>query len=420
MIYSPKSDTRTSSTTLTLHAAFSRLTSRDIDQLRRVAVLRTYPAGTVLCHEGHVERVFYVLQSGTVKITNRVSDTEERLLALRGPGEFFGEMALVDDSPRSASVTAITDVAVIEITDDDFVRVLENSPALARTLLLRSQQILRENLQKQIAELKSKNAALEKAYHDLQAAQAELVRNARMKRDLEVAAQVQRSILPTTFPKAAGVSFAAHAQPAREIGGDFYDVFQLDDRHFGMLIADVSDKSIHAAIFMAVSRTLFVTQVHHHPSPREVLLATHKLLLDISSADNMFVTAFYGVLDLDSYRLTYARAGHDHPLLLRADGRIEFLYGAGRFLGMLEGLNVEERVAQLQPGDRLVLYSDGVTDATNERGQNYSTERLQDVVSRRRAAAASELADAIIDDVLLFQGDEPQFDDITLLVAAID
>jgi CRP-like cAMP-binding protein len=311
----------TTGTTLVLKNVFTRLSPSDIDALRALAAVKHYTADTVLCHQGAQEKVFYVLRQGTVKITQRLSDTEELLIGYRNPGEFFGEMALIDNSPRSATVTAVTAVDVLEIDETTFNQVLHDSPELALTLLHRSLTELRNTMRREIGELQQKNEELRRAYSDLQAAQAELLRNERFQRDLELAAQVQRSLRPREFPRVAGLSFAASAQPARHIGGDFYDAFQLGDRHVGLLIADVSDKSIHAAIFMAIARALFHTEVRRTLSPREVVRAVHHLLLDVSSEDNQFVTAFYGVLHLDTRHMTYVRAGHDRPLLLHREGR---------------------------------------------------------------------------------------------------
>jgi sigma-B regulation protein RsbU (phosphoserine phosphatase) len=409
-----------SGTTLVLKNLFKRLSPADIDALRQVATARQYPAGTVLCQQGAVERVFYVLRTGAVTITQRLSDTEEQLIAYRNPGEFFGEMALIDNSPRSATVTAITAVDVLEIDEATFGQVLRNSPELALTLLHNSLAALRNSMHRQIGELQAKNAELRQAYAELQAAEAELIRNERMQRDLELAAHVQRGLLPKTFPHLAGVSFAARAQPAREIGGDFYDAFQLDEKHVGVLIADVSDKSIHAAIFMAIARALFHTEVRRTLSPREVVGAVHQLLLDVSSEDDMFVTAFYGVLHLDTRHLTYVRAGHDRPLVLHRDGTYNVLEGAGRFIGMLDDLKIEEYSIDLHRGDRLIMVSDGIVDARNAADERYGADRLAEVVKSCAGAAAETLATTIMDQVLAFQGDAPQFDDITLLVAAIE
>lgn len=406
-------------TTLVLKNLFKRLQPGDIDMLRQVATLRRYPAGTVLCHQGALEKVFYILRQGTVKITQQLSETEEVLIALRHPGDFFGEMALIDNSPRSASVTSMTEVDVLEIDEETFKQVLRNSPELALQLLHNSLAELRNSMQRQLYDLRQKNAELHQAYTELQAAQAELVHTERMQRDLELAAQVQQGLLPKDFPHVAGLSFAARAQPAREIGGDFYDAFQLDDQHIGLLIADVSDKSIHAAIFMAIARALFHTEVHRTLSPCEVVSAVHHLLLDVSSADNQFVTVFYGVLHLDTLALTYVRAGHDRPLVLRRDGALEVLPGAGRFIGMLDDVELEECSIALCSGDRLIMYSDGVVDARNDADERFGSDRLAEAVKYDPGASAESICSAIMRDVLAFQGSTPQFDDITLLVAAI-
>ncbi len=408
------------STTLVLTKLFQRLSQADIDALRKVAAAKPYPAGAVLCHQGELEKVFYILRQGTAKITQRLSDTEEILIALRHPGEFFGEMALIDNSPRSATVTAVTPVEVLEIDEATFTQVLRNSPELALMLLHNSLTELRSTMRREMDEVLQKNVELRLAYAELQAAQAELIRNERMKRDLELAAQVQRGLLPKEFPRAAGLSFAARAQPAREVGGDFYDAFWLDAQHLGLLIADVSDKSIHAAIFMAIARALFHTEVRRTLSPRDVVSAVHQLLLDLSSDDDMFVTVFYGVLHLDTRHLTYVRAGHDWPLLLHRDGTLDRLPGAGRFIGMLDELDLEECSIDLHNGDRLIMYSDGVTDARNAADERYGADRLAEVIRACPTASAETITATIMDSVLAFQGNTPQFDDITLLVAAIE
>jgi sigma-B regulation protein RsbU (phosphoserine phosphatase) len=134
----------------------------------------------------------------------------------------------------------------------------------------------------------------------------------------------------------------------------------------------------------------------------------------------MFVTAFYGVLHLDTRHLTYVRAGHDRPLVLHRDGTYNVLEGAGRFIGMLDDLKIEEYSIDLHRGDRLIMVSDGIVDARNAADERYGADRLAEVVKSCAGAAAETLATTIMDQVLAFQGDAPQFDDITLLVAAIE
>jgi sigma-B regulation protein RsbU (phosphoserine phosphatase) len=149
------------------------------------------------------------------------------------------------------------------------------------------------------------------------------------------------------------------------------------------------------------------------------MLQVHQLLLDVSSSDDMFVTAFYGVLHLDTLHLTYVRAGHDRPLLLHRDGTIDTLAGAGRFIGMLDYLKLEECSLDLQHGDRLVMFSDGLVDARNAADERYGNDRLVNVLQERPTAEAGVLVEAIMADVLAYQGAMPQFDDMTLLVAAV-
>jgi sigma-B regulation protein RsbU (phosphoserine phosphatase) len=150
-----------------------------------------------------------------------------------------------------------------------------------------------------------------------------------------------------------------------------------------------------------------------------VVSAVHHLLLELSSEDNQFVTAFYGVLHLDTRHLTYVRAGHDRPLLLHRDGTLDVLPGAGRFIGMLDEVDLEECSLDLHSGDRLIMSSDGVVDARNPADERYGSDRLAETVRTCPGAGAEAMCAAIMDSVLTFQGNAAQFDDITLLVTAI-
>ncbi|NTU66281.1 MAG: SpoIIE family protein phosphatase, partial [Chloroflexi bacterium] len=243
---------------------------------------------------------------------------------------------------------------------------------------------------------------------------------ARLGRELELAHDILKTLLPQEAPTLEGYEVAYRWRSAREVGGDLYDAFRLDDQHIGLLIADVSDKSIHAAIFMAIVRALFHTEVRRTLSPREVVTTVHHLLLEVSSEDSQFVTVFYGVLHLETWHLRYVRAGHDRPLVLHRDGTLEALPGAGRFIGMLDDLEIEECSIDLRRGDRLIMFSDGVVDARNAADERFGSDRLAAVVTSCVAGQVEGVVDAIMDDVLTFQGDMPQFDDITLLVAAIE
>lgn len=406
-------------TTLILQQVFSGLEGPDLRALREVVVRRRVPSGTVICREGEIEHEFYIISEGNVAITKQLGDGEQHILAVKNPGEFFGEIALVERKPRTATVTAVVETELLAITEETFQRVLARSPIVALTILRHVSSSLRQADRQTIEDLQNKNEELRQAYEELQAAQAGLVEKQRLEHELEIAAEVQRSILPAHFPDVPGFSCAARARPARRVGGDFYDFRLVAENKLGVLTADVSGKSIQAAIFMAATRGLFLTEANHSESPAEVLSRVHDLLIDIASSRGMFVTAFYAVIDTESGWMRYARAGHDPPLHYR-QGEVHTLPGDGRFLGLFEGLSVDQRDLQLLPGDLLVLFSDGVTDALNVDDEQFGVERVIRIIQEHARSGAQTVCDTIYQEVLRFQGTASQFDDITIQVIAYE
>jgi serine phosphatase RsbU (regulator of sigma subunit) len=253
----------------------------------------------------------------------------------------------------------------------------------------------------------------------LEAAQAELAQKARLERDLELARQVQQSLLPRVFPDLPGITFAARSEPARRVGGDFYDVFALADGCCGIAIADVSDKGLPAALFMALTRSLLLAEARREASPRQVLLNVHALLLELGDPE-MFVTVFYGVIDPVARTLTYARAGHDRPILLRKGAAVE-LPGKGIFLGLLESddLLLTEEQTTLQAGDRLILFTDGLTDALAPDEVPFGRERLAAFLAAHAGLAPAALCSATFAELAAYQGQAEQFDDMALVVAGV-
>jgi serine phosphatase RsbU (regulator of sigma subunit) len=263
-----------------------------------------------------------------------------------------------------------------------------------------------------VDDLRAKVAALE-------AAQADLRLKERLERDLELARQVQQSMLPRHFPDVPGLHFAARYAPARQVGGDFYDVIDLGDGRVALVIADVSDKGMPAALYMALARSLILAEARRDPTPRLVLRHVNQLLLELGQTD-MFVTVFYGILDKAAGTLAYGRAGHDHPLLLR-DGAIQALDGRGMALGLFEDgmFAAEERTLDVRPDDRLVLYTDGLTDVTNPDGEMLERPRLEAILLRHGDKLPEAMGRAVFADLAAFQRHAPPFDDMALLIVAL-
>jgi sigma-B regulation protein RsbU (phosphoserine phosphatase) len=398
--------------------AFQGLDQESLDLFRNLAVTKQYPPDTVLCQEGATEDTFYVITSGRVTVTRLLEDGEEFMLAILGPNTYFGEMALITEAPRAATVRTIIDTEVLEITKEVFDQVFETSPALARNLILTMIRSIRETDQRAIEDLEKRNVELAKAYDDLREAHEELVAKERMERELEIAGEVQRSLLPVALPSVPGYEFAARFEPARQVGGDFFDARLLEDGRIMLLLADVSDKGAHAALFMAVTRTLFLTESRRIIEPVEVVRSVHNNLME-SAASEMFVTAIYGVLEPETGLFRYVRGGHDYPLWVHANGETQFLGGNGRFLGMWPDPPIEEQQITLETGDVLVIYSDGVTDMANRDSEPFGKDHLASVVKNTRAYDAEHIAQQIYDAVARHRGPAEAFDDFTLLTVRV-
>ncbi|MFN8484592.1 MAG: SpoIIE family protein phosphatase [Anaerolineae bacterium] len=239
----------------------------------------------------------------------------------------------------------------------------------------------------------------------------------RLAQELEMAHHIQRSFLPEQAPTLAGWDIAPRWEPARIVTGDFYDFVPQDDGGLGVVIADVSDKGAPAAIFMAVSRSLLRASVMAYPQPVEAM--DHANALIAADADSsMFVTAFLLALEPQGGRLDFVNAGHNPPLVVRADGAVEWLgqEAHGPALGIVLEYRWPQRSVALAPGDTLVLYTDGVTEAINNRDEAFGETRLVEVVAAHRHLPAEALAARIVDAVGAFAAGHPQFDDITLVV----
>ncbi|HEX9116722.1 MAG TPA: SpoIIE family protein phosphatase [Anaerolineae bacterium] len=240
----------------------------------------------------------------------------------------------------------------------------------------------------------------------------------RLAQELAVAQSIQRSMLPTANPDLPGWQFAAAYRSARVVGGDFYDFCELpgDPGRLGILIADVTDKGIPAALFMALSRTVIRAMALNGLSPAAALINANDLIRNDSRSD-LALTAIYAVLDPVAGVLRYANGGHNRPLWLQAaTGAVDELAAAGIILGAFEDIRLEERQIEVSPGDVLVFYTDGITDAVNPEVEMFGEERLTVVLAAHAGEPAQAVLDAIMAEVALFAGDAEQADDITCVV----
>jgi sigma-B regulation protein RsbU (phosphoserine phosphatase) len=246
----------------------------------------------------------------------------------------------------------------------------------------------------------------------------ESLKRQRMVEELAVARQIQLDLLPTAPPVVLGWDFAAFYRPARMVGGDFYDFFDLPGKseHWGVIIADVADKGVASALYMALSRTVIRTTAFTGRSPASTLMRANTLILNDSQSD-LFLSACYARLDTCTGRLIYCNAGHNPPLWLRA-GHDEFreLTSRGIILGAFESIELEEHRVDVAPGDLLVFYTDGVTEAITSFEQEFGVERLREVVAAHAQAGAQQVLEAIVDAVDDFAGGAPPADDLTLVV----
>ena len=239
---------------------------------------------------------------------------------------------------------------------------------------------------------------------------------ARIDKELEYAKQIQLSALPTNFPEGEEYGIYAQMIAAKEVGGDFYDFYKLGDNTVAFLAADVSGKGIPAAMFMMTAKTIIKDLAERGLPVNEIFTQANEKLCE-NNESGMFVTAWMGILNLTTGNVQFANAGHNPPLLKRADGSFEYLKTrAGFVLAGMEGVRYRVGELTLNPGDRLFLYTDGVPEATNVENKLYGEDRLLTFMNQNASVKATELLPALKANIDEFVGEAPQFDDITMLM----
>ena len=238
-----------------------------------------------------------------------------------------------------------------------------------------------------------------------------------LQKELDIAARVQLSLLPKTMPLSDTVEMTGIMRPAKEVGGDFYDYFHLDEHHIGVVVADVSGKGVPAGLFMVMARTMIRATARRYVEKPGQVLATVNDFLEQNNTEELFVTVFYGVLDDRNGRFVYANGGHNPPILVDRADACPLATTGGVALGMFDGLDYSDAYVDMGSGTRLVLFSDGVTEAFNDADEAFGDDRLLDTTRTlpRKQGPDKDVTD-IVSAVDTFAGDADQFDDITCVV----
>jgi sigma-B regulation protein RsbU (phosphoserine phosphatase) len=362
--------------------------------------VRELAPGEILLRAGDPNDGIHLLLTGELRVYLGALDTQQ-FIAI-SVGACIGELSIIDGKPISAHVVGGERCRILKIQEETFWNEIITVPGVARNLLRTLSERMRANNDIILSRIRDR-LQLDALHHELR-----------------IASRIQSSMLPSRFPlfgDRAEIDLHASMEPATDVGGDFYDAFLTGPERLFVMIGDVSGKGVPAALFMAKCMTHLRMEALKGGAPHEILRAVNDTLCE-SNESEMFVTVFCGVLDLASGVFGFSVGGHNPPLLRRGEaGRFEYfdLEPKGILLGLVERRAYAPRALTLAPGDWLVLYTDGVTEALDETLALYGEARLQSLLSRERHASARALIDTVTADVAAFAGAAPRADDITLL-----
>jgi len=401
-------------------ALFSKLPRSEIERLSNTLRPCELSEKEILFQEGVNDDRFYILLEGQVEVIKALGSDAERRMAVREAGALLGEMSLfTQKGEHTASVRALTRVNLLEMTREDFDALLHRQPALAYEVMRMLSSHLEEAENLTILDLREKNRQLTLAYEELKAAHEQIVEKEKLERELEIARHIQRSILPQELPESPRFDLGALMIPARAVGGDFYDFIPLNGDRLGIVVGDVSDKGVPAALFMALTYSLIRAEASRGVTPGEALLAVNHHLKSMN-VDDMFVTVLFGVLDCVTNEFEYVRAGHTYPLFLDERGLpLQLKPGPGQVLGLFDDPWLDQQRVNLPVGGRVLFYSDGLSEASNLEGEEFGTQRLPGILNSLKEEPAQTVCDRLWEIVSSFSVPLAQHDDFTLVYLKI-
>ena len=346
------------------------------------------PGQDIVTYGASADDGMYIILDGTTKVLT----ANGMLIGEQSAGDVVGELALIKDGTRKATVRATSKVACAHISKAIFEQVAENNKKVYGAFL-------------ELLYTKTTNIVVERE---------------RMKSELEIAAKIQSGYLPRvfdTFCKMPNVNITARMVPAKEVGGDFYDVFQIDEDHLCFLVADVSGKGVPASLFMTVAKTHIKNYMKLNMPLAEMADRVNNQLNE-DNEEELFVTVFVCVLNVKDNTMTFINAGHNKPCISRAGGPFEILECKTDFVfGMMEDMPYREQKIQLMPGDKIYSYTDGVPEAFNDREEMFGDERMLDVLNRNTECSENtmHMLDAMYEEIHKFANGMSQSDDITMV-----
>jgi serine phosphatase RsbU (regulator of sigma subunit) len=395
---------------------FSSLRRQELDEILSALEVKSLTPNEILFREGDLGEHFCIVTSGTIEVLLGEGKPGEMMLNLVQVGEYLGEMSLITPGGhRTATARARDEVTLLSMSRAQFLDLTKKHPELSSSMVnVLSQRLDAANTQS-FRDLTRKNEQLQTAYDELKAAQVQLIEKERLERELQVAADIQLSILPDDLPETDQFDFGARILPARQVGGDFYDVFMLNENQVGVVIGDVADKGVPSAIFMARAHALIMAEADINATSGEVMQAVNRHITRLQKS-TQFVTVLYGILDLKTRVFSYARAGHEPPLFLHADGTVERIpHSPGMALGLWEKITLDERTITLPQGSTLLLFTDGMTDCRNPKGEAFGLDRINRKLSELNHNNAQQICDHLLETLKNYQDGSKQDDDVTLV-----
>ena len=344
----------------------------------------TYSKGQPIFKKGDpADRMFYIAK-GAIRLVE--------INKVIGEGEVIGEMGVFSPlKERTATAVCEIDLEAYTMGHDEIIVFFGKDPEMAI-------ELIRLSIKRFIENLKAETAAKE-----------------RMASELRIAQEIQASMLPTVFPKRKEFELFAMMEPAKEVGGDFYDFFFIDDNRLCFVIGDVSGKGVPAALFMAITKTLIKNEAKRSKDTGEILSNVNAILVP-DNQSCLFVTVFCAVLDTRTGAVQYCNAGHNPPLLMRKAGDVEFIKSSKGFVvGVMENCSCKYDNLKLEPGDALLLYTDGVTEAMDPEQKQFSEPKLKGLLAGMKGKDMKGLIESMRAEVLAFVRGAAQSDDITML-----